>query len=108
MKSKSISVKVEEVKSQHDDGRYPYPAIPVTGTRDPHAVALGQAIGRLREQAELTQEELAERAQIPAGELGQIEAGGVDADWGTLRRLAYGMEVPLAKIFETAKELEGG
>jgi DNA-binding XRE family transcriptional regulator len=106
MKSKSICVKVDESKAQHDDGRYPYPAIPVTGTRDPHDIALGQAIGRLREQAELTQEELADRAQISAEELRRIEAGSVDTDWGTLRRLARGMDVELPGLFRLMEELE--
>ena len=79
---------------------------PVTETRDPHAVALGQALTRLREQAKLTQEELAERGQISAEDLRQIEAGAVDADWGTLRQLASGMDVKLAEMFQLAEKLE--
>jgi transcriptional regulator with XRE-family HTH domain len=67
--------------------------------REPQNVALGRAIRKLREEAGLSEEELAERAQMPVGELRQVEAGDVDADWGTLRHIAYGLETSLAEVF---------
>jgi transcriptional regulator with XRE-family HTH domain len=66
-------------------------------------VALGRAIQQLRKEAGLSQEELAERAQMPVGELRQIEAGAVDADWGTLRHIAYGLETSLAEVFRLSE-----
>ncbi|MDX6635498.1 MAG: hypothetical protein QOF06_1701 [Solirubrobacterales bacterium] len=36
---------------------------------------------------------------MPVGELRQVEAGDVDADWGTLRHIAYGLETSLAEVF---------
>jgi transcriptional regulator with XRE-family HTH domain len=80
----------------------------VTETRDPHAVALGQAISRLRDEAGLTQQDLAERGGIPAEELERIEAGSVDADWGTVRHLAQGLNVELAALFRLVEDLERG
>jgi transcriptional regulator with XRE-family HTH domain len=62
-------------------------------------VALGRAIRKLREQAGLSEEQLAERAGTPVAELRRVEAGEVEADWGTLRHLAYGLETELADVF---------
>ncbi|HET9198874.1 MAG TPA: helix-turn-helix transcriptional regulator [Solirubrobacterales bacterium] len=72
-------------------------------SRESQNVALGRAIQKLREEAGLTQEELAERAQMPLSELRLVEAGEVDADWGTLRHLAYGLERSLADVFRLAE-----
>ena len=71
--------------------------------RESQNVALGRAIRKLRKEADLSQEELAERAQTPAGELRQIEAGVVEADWGTLRHIAYGLETSLAEVFRLSE-----
>ncbi|MDX6636051.1 MAG: Helix-turn-helix domain [Solirubrobacterales bacterium] len=76
------------------------------GTWDSHNVALGRAIKCLRKDAGLTQQQLADRAQVPVGELRQIERGRVSADWGTVRYLAYGMEVKLPDVFRLTVELE--
>lgn len=76
-------------------------------TREPENVALGQAIRQLRDDAGLTQEELAGRADVPLAELRQIEGGEVDADWGTLRRLSQAMGVELADLFRLAQKREG-
>jgi transcriptional regulator with XRE-family HTH domain len=76
--------------------------------RDPHDIALGRAIRHLREQAELSELELADRAKVPVPRLRQIESGSVDAEWGTLRHLAYALEVELADVFRLTEELEAG
>jgi len=76
--------------------------------RNPHDIALGHAIRRLRKQAQLSQQELADRARVPAAMISQIESGGVDADWGTLRRLASALEVQLADVFRLTEEFEPG
>jgi transcriptional regulator with XRE-family HTH domain len=78
----------------------------VAETRDPHQVALGRTISQTRKEAKLTQPELAGRARISADELDRIEAGTLEAKWGTLRQLAYGMNVELAALLRRAEELE--
>ena len=37
----------------------------------------------------------------------RIEQGGVEADWGTVRHLAYGMNVKLVDVFRLTEELSG-
>ena len=76
--------------------------------RDSHNIALGRAIHQLRQEAKLPQQELADRAGVPVEELRLIECGGVDADWGTLRRLAYGIGVALPEVFRLSQKLEEG
>lgn len=71
--------------------------------REPENVALGRAVRRLRKEAGLTQEELAGRAQIRVEKVSQIEAGAIDAQWGTLRHLAYALETDLADLFRLAE-----
>ena len=71
--------------------------------REPQNVALGRAIRTLRKEAGLTQDELAERAQVPVEKLRPIEAGTVDARWGTLRHVAYALETELAELFRLAE-----
>ena len=66
-------------------------------------VALGRAIRKLREQAGLSEEEFARRTETPVAELRRVEAGEVEADWGTLRHLAYGLETELADVFRLAE-----
>lgn len=61
--------------------------------------ALGRAIRQLRKEAELTQQALAERAGISKAKLRRIELGAIDADWATVRYLAYGVGVNLADVF---------
>ena len=56
----------------------------------------------------MSQQELADRARMPAATLRHIESGGVDADWATLRHLAYALEVELADVFRLTEELEAG
>jgi transcriptional regulator with XRE-family HTH domain len=76
-------------------------------TQEPHNLALGRAIHRLRSEAKLTQQQLADRAKVPLEELRLIEAGRVEATWGTLRRLSSGLHLDLAAIFKLTEELEG-
>jgi transcriptional regulator with XRE-family HTH domain len=75
-------------------------------TRDVHNIALGNAIRQLRKDRRLTQEELADRADVPAEKLRSVEVGSIDADWGTLRHLAYALEVELADVFRMVEGLE--
>jgi Predicted transcriptional regulator with C-terminal CBS domains len=47
--------------------------------KHPDLVALGQAVRRLRREADLTQEELAARAGISANYVGEIERGEIQS-----------------------------
>jgi transcriptional regulator with XRE-family HTH domain len=78
----------------------------MAGPRDPHNVALAQAIQKLRNDAGLTQQQLADRAEIPLVALQQVEAANTDADWGTLRHIASGLGTSLADLFQLVEELE--
>jgi DNA-binding XRE family transcriptional regulator len=80
----------------------------MAGVRSSHNIALGRAIKRLRKEAGLTQRQLAERAELPVKDLRLIENGATDADWGTVRYLAFGMDAKLADVFRLTEELERG
>ena len=56
--------------------------------------ALGKNLRRAREQAGLTQEEVAERSGVHATEVSRIEAGKRDPRTSTVERLAKAVEVP--------------
>ncbi len=73
-----------------------------------HNIALGRAIRQMRVEAELTQQELADRAEMRVAEIELIESGRVDAEWGSLRRLAYAMDVELPEVFRLTEELGKG
>lgn len=67
---------------------------------------LGKAVRRLREEAELTPEALAERAGLSVMQLATIEAGEDDPLWGDMRRVADGLGVSLEQLAELAEEFE--
>lgn len=68
--------------------------------KHPDLVALGQTIRRLRRQADLTQEELAERAGLSANYVGQIERGEKNPGALALFALANGLAVRPARLLE--------
>jgi transcriptional regulator with XRE-family HTH domain len=71
---------------------------------------LGNAIRMCRVRRELTQQELAEKAQISASYLSLIEKDKRDVTVATLRRLAEGLTVPVGILFFLAadrRELSG-
>lgn len=76
--------------------------------REAENVALGRVLRQLRKEAGLSQDALAERTEVPVFKLQRIEAGAVDADWGTLRRLAGGLETSLAEVFRRVEEPPAG
>lgn len=87
------------------NGAVPYPFW-MDKTRDAHNIALGNAIRQLRKERRLTQQELADRAEVPIEKLRSVEAGSIDAEWGTLRHLAYALEVGLPDVFRLTEKLE--
>jgi transcriptional regulator with XRE-family HTH domain len=68
--------------------------------------ALGAAIRSLRTQADLSEGELSERAQVEPALLAAIEDGRREPTWGDVRRIARGLETPLEQLLELAEELE--
>ena len=61
---------------------------------------LGQTIGRLRKKRDMTQEDLADRANINVSYLAKIENGYVNTTVRYLIKLARGLKVPVRELFE--------
>lgn len=59
---------------------------------------LGAAVAELRRRADLTQADLAERAELEERQIVALEAGRLEPTWGDLRRIAYALEVPLPEL----------
>lgn len=71
---------------------------------------LGLAVERLRREQELSREQVAERGDLPADSVGEIEAAEIDREprWGDLRRVAKGLEVELDYLIRLSYELAPG
>jgi transcriptional regulator with XRE-family HTH domain len=61
--------------------------------------AVGRRVRQLRIRAGMTQERLAERAEISVSFLSMIERGERSPHLETLERLALGLEVPVEELF---------
>lgn len=73
--------------------------------------ALGARIASFRHAAKLTQETLAESAEISASFVGHLEVGSRQATIGVIRRIAAALGVPLWRLFtddDAAGASEGG
>lgn len=70
---------------------------------DPDA-ALRAVVKGLREEAGLSQEELAARAGLDRDEVEAIETGGMEPTWGDLRRVAGALGVPLPEMLRQVEE----
>ena len=64
---------------------------------------LGQAIRKHREQLDLTQEELAEKAEVHRTYLADIERGTRNPSIESIRRVAYALRIPISELFKTAE-----
>lgn len=69
---------------------------------------MGLAIKKLRDRRDMSQADLAKGAELSESALSRIESGDVEATWGTLRRIAYTLEIPLEAMIEIAEELAPG
>jgi transcriptional regulator with XRE-family HTH domain len=69
--------------------------------------ALGEAVRTLRQKAGLSKDDLAARAGLDAHSIARLEAGQVDPTWGSMRRIARGLGVPLEDLAELAETLGG-
>lgn len=59
---------------------------------------LGQAIRQAREDAGLTQAQLAVHAGLAVGTLTRLEAGSTDPSWSSVRAIAQALGVPLSEL----------
>lgn len=71
---------------------------------------LGLAVERLRREQDISREEVAERGNLPAAVVGEIEAAEIDREprWGDLRRVAKGLEVELDYLIRLSYEMAPG
>ena len=69
---------------------------------------LAKAVRILRERADLSPAEVAERAGLVIAELTRIESGDYDPSWGDMRRVARGLGVSMEVLAEVAEENEQG
>lgn len=67
--------------------------------------ALGEAVRRLRKEAELSQEQLAELADTDLTQVGGIERGVRNPSYSTLVRLATALQVRVGTIASLADEI---
>jgi transcriptional regulator with XRE-family HTH domain len=66
--------------------------------RSPLHRALGEAIEQLREEADLTLEELADKADMRFQLLSELERGTTNPMFSTLVRISAGLEVELSEL----------
>jgi transcriptional regulator with XRE-family HTH domain len=73
--------------------------------RTPEHAALGEAIRRTRKQAELSQEQLADRAEINAKQIGILERGTGNPSYTTLAQVASALEIRIGDLTRLADQL---
>jgi transcriptional regulator with XRE-family HTH domain len=76
--------------------------------RSPEHGALGEAVRRLRLEAGMSQEQLAERAATDLTQVGGIERGVRNPSYTTLLRLAAALETSVGELTTLADGLRGG
>jgi transcriptional regulator with XRE-family HTH domain len=74
--------------------------------REPQ-VALGAAIRELRVERGLSQETLAEKADIHPTWVSHLESGRKNPAWGTVERIAGALNVPVSELAIRAETLSG-
>ncbi len=67
---------------------------------------LGRAIRGLRLEAGKTQEDLAHDSGITTAALSRIEGGHRNPTWGTVKRIANGLGLPLSRLAAIAEDLD--
>ena len=78
----------------------------VSPLEDP-SQALARAIRQLREELEITQEELAHEAGITTGTLSKIERGLANPSWTTVERIAGALGTSVARLAAVAERFGG-
>lgn len=67
---------------------------------------MGAAIRKLRQKRRLSQQALADRAGMSGSWLSRVESGAVEVRWGSLRKIAYGLDLTLPELIEEAERME--
>ena len=75
--------------------------------RSPEHAALGEAVRRLRLEAKMSQEELAEAAGTDLTQVGGVERGVRNPSYTTLLRLATALGTSVGKLTTLADQLNG-
>jgi putative transcriptional regulator len=77
------------------------------GRRHEPQEALGRAILQLRDERGMTQAALARAADTDNTRISHLENGRTNPAWGTVRRIAAALDVPVSELAALAEELEG-
>lgn len=75
--------------------------------RSPEHAALGEAVRRLRLEAEMSQEELAEAAGTDLTQVGGVERGVRNPSYTTLLRLAAALDTSVGQLTTLADRIRG-
>ena len=70
--------------------------------------ALGLAVKARREELELTQEQLANDTELHQRWISNVETGKRNPSYGSLRRLAAGLELSASELLARAEQIEAG
>jgi transcriptional regulator with XRE-family HTH domain len=70
--------------------------------------ALGTAVKRRREELGLTQEAMSLRAELHQRWISNVENGKRNPSYGSLRRLAAGLELSASELLARAEQIEAG
>lgn len=65
---------------------------------------MGIAIAHIREQRGMSRDSFAAKIEEEPAVVEKIERGEVNADWATLRVVAYALDLPLDALMELAQE----
>jgi transcriptional regulator with XRE-family HTH domain len=69
-------------------------------------LALGQAAAQRREELGLTQEQLANNTDLHQRWISNVETGKRNPSYGSLRRLAAGLELTASELLQRAEQIE--
>jgi transcriptional regulator with XRE-family HTH domain len=69
-------------------------------------VGLARAIRKVRADADLSQRDLARRAELDPSQMSRLEQGEGNPTWGMARRIAYALEVELVELAALAEDFE--
>ena len=70
--------------------------------QNPHLVAFGAAVRRIRLEKGISQERLALLAEVDRSYVGRVERGDNNAALLTLKRVASALDISLSKLMEEA------
>lgn len=68
--------------------------------------ALGNAIKALRKERGLSQEALGHQADIHPTWISHLESGRINPAWGSVKRIAAALDVPLSVLALRAEQME--